>query len=234
MYIYPWLYPFAGGHNRVVWGGVGWGWWRSLHMNTSLMLRRTGVGWGGSLAFGFYNLFFKKNASCIEKTHLVFILTFFWIMFLLVAWCCRSHPQCSGCCGNLFFFEVGDVTLWYLSHADTCVFFENWNTHMLYCDSGRVVNISADLVFPQFWGEETGGVSGPAYVFILTCVMLSYKQTQVRTKTWLLYSVHALPIHAGTTHTTSNTFFYFALMISDQQLLALTLVIWLRNKVQNH
>ena len=54
------------------WGGLGWGWWRSLHlntslmlrrwcgslhmlrrwcrslhMNTSLMLRRTGVGWGG-------------------------------------------------------------------------------------------------------------------------------------------------------------------------------------------
>ena len=79
IYIYPWLYPFAGGHNGVVWGGVGWGgvgmmtflahehifdgwgWWRSLHMNTSLMLRRwcrslhmntslmlrrTGVGWG--------------------------------------------------------------------------------------------------------------------------------------------------------------------------------------------
>ena len=23
IYIYPWLYPFAGGHNGVVWGGVG-------------------------------------------------------------------------------------------------------------------------------------------------------------------------------------------------------------------
>ena len=37
MYIYPWLYPFAGGHNGVVWGGLGWGgvgsgWWPSLHM----------------------------------------------------------------------------------------------------------------------------------------------------------------------------------------------------------
>ena len=27
--------------------GWGWGWWRSLHNNTSLMLRTTGVGWGG-------------------------------------------------------------------------------------------------------------------------------------------------------------------------------------------
>ena len=24
IYIYPWLYPFAGGHNGVGWGGVGW------------------------------------------------------------------------------------------------------------------------------------------------------------------------------------------------------------------
>ena len=27
------------------------------------------MGWGGSLAFGFYNLFFKKNASCIDNRY---------------------------------------------------------------------------------------------------------------------------------------------------------------------
>ena len=36
-------------YGQLGWGGVGWGWgwWRSLHINTSLMLRTTGVGWGG-------------------------------------------------------------------------------------------------------------------------------------------------------------------------------------------
>ena len=43
-----------------------------------------------------------------------------------------------------------------MSYADTCVFL-TIEIPMLVCDSGRVVNVSADLVFPQFWGEETGG-----------------------------------------------------------------------------
>ena len=112
LYIYPWLYPFAGGHDGVGWGGaddvpgtwthlwcygddnvpcawthlwcygdddvpctwkhlwcygevgglgwggVGWGWWRSLHMNTSLMLRR----WWRPLHMN-TSLMLQKNSS---------------------------------------------------------------------------------------------------------------------------------------------------------------------------
>ena len=52
-YVFGVTYPRGPGQSPLLditelsWGGVGWGWWRSLHLNTSLMLRRTGLGWGG-------------------------------------------------------------------------------------------------------------------------------------------------------------------------------------------
>ena len=49
------------------WGGVGWGWCRSLHMNTSLMLRRTGVGWGGVGWGGVGMMTFRMNTSLMLR-----------------------------------------------------------------------------------------------------------------------------------------------------------------------
>ena len=149
------------------WGGVGWGWWRSLHMNTSLVLRRTGVGWGGSLAFGFYNLFFKKSASCIDNRYFVFILTFFWVMFLLVAGAAGHILSAVAAAGTCFFkLEMSRcgicrtqtlVCFWELKYPYVILW--QWQS----CERFRWP------CFPAVLGRRNWGVSGPAYVFILTC-----------------------------------------------------------------
>ena len=77
-------------------------------------------------------------------------------MFLLVAGAAGHILSAVAAAGTFFFLSWRCHVVVFVARRHLCVF-ENWNAHMLYCDSGRVVNVSADLVFPQFWGEETGG-----------------------------------------------------------------------------
>ena len=86
----------------------------------------------------------------------MFLLTFFWVLFLLLAGAAGHILSALAAAGTWFFLSWRCHVVVYVVRRQLCVF-DNWNTHMWFCDSGRVVNVSADLVFPQFWGEETGG-----------------------------------------------------------------------------
>ena len=124
------------------WGGVGWGWWHSLNLNTWWMLRNCAVGWGG-VGWGWWhslNLntwWMLRNCACLVIAHMVDatqlcggvgwggvgMMTFFELEHMVDATqlCLSYHCTHGGCYATVRWGGVGwggdDDILWTWTHG---------------------------------------------------------------------------------------------------------------------